>query len=265
VSTSAEQPESGKESDNTSEREMTTIALKINIAGEMVQFTVALPTGPAVWEDLLPFMRSLIKVGSEITQEHFTARGKAISCRAGCGICCRQRVPLLKFEAHRLKKLIDDMPEPRRSTVLARFQAAQKRIDEAGESVAWETSGPFDIKEERIRGNNYFRLLIPCPFLENESCSIYEERPLRCREYLVTSPAENCGEPQQDRIDVLPLSLDVFFTALNLSIEPEFDQAPCLPLTDLVDWTMARPPSTPSRTGPELLQEFMSKLVQPKQ
>ena len=40
----------------------------------------------------------------------------------------------------------------------------------------------------RILGREYFQLGIPCPFLEEESCSIYHDRPITCREYLVTSP-----------------------------------------------------------------------------
>jgi Fe-S-cluster containining protein len=38
---------------------------------------------------------------------------------------------------------------------------------------------------------------MPCPFLEDESCSIHPDRPLVCREYLVTSPAELCAGPRR--------------------------------------------------------------------
>ena len=39
-----------------------------------------------------------------------------------------------------------------------------------------------------------------CPFLEEESCSIHPDRPLVCREYLVTSPAELCAGPTQEGV-----------------------------------------------------------------
>ncbi len=42
----------------------------------------------------------------------------------------------------------------------------------------------------------YFHLGIACPFLEDESCSIHADRPISCREYLVTSPAVNCADPK---------------------------------------------------------------------
>lgn len=32
----------------------------------------------------------------------------------------------------------------------------------------------------------------PCPFLQDSACAIYDERPLVCREYLVTNPPAAC-------------------------------------------------------------------------
>lgn len=238
------------------------LRLAINIAGETVQFDVSVPEGPATWEDLLPFMRTLIAVGSEISQEYFAGQGKQISCRAGCGICCRQRVPVTEFEAHRLRRLVESFPEPRRSEILARFRAAEDRIRAAGESVQLD-GATFSIEEMTKRAANYFRLMIPCPFLENESCSIYDERPLKCREYLVVSPAEYCGEPEGNQVVGLPLPVKVFLTALTLDNDSGSIQPAWIPLTELLTWTDEHQPSDPKRTGPELLHEFMSRLLQP--
>jgi Fe-S-cluster containining protein len=38
----------------------------------------------------------------------------------------------------------------------------------------------------------YWSLKIACPFLEDESCSIYADRPMICREYHVTTPVGYC-------------------------------------------------------------------------
>ena len=38
----------------------------------------------------------------------------------------------------------------------------------------------------------YIAMGMPCGFLEGGECGIYEDRPLVCREYLVSSPAEFC-------------------------------------------------------------------------
>ena len=46
----------------------------------------------------------------------------------------------------------------------------------------------------------YYAQRLPCIFLEDESCSIYEFRPAACREYLVTSPAEFCQDMTQPAV-----------------------------------------------------------------
>ena len=40
-------------------------------------------------------------------------RGVRVSCRAGCGACCRQLVPIAEAEARRIRDLVEAMPEPR--------------------------------------------------------------------------------------------------------------------------------------------------------
>src|SRR4029077_10602687 len=85
------------------------------------------------------------------------------------------------------------MPTDRREAFSARFAAAEAAIDRAG------------LKERGLRSGrelsvSYFAQGIPCPFLEDESCSIHPERPLVCREYLVTSPAELCAGATQEGV-----------------------------------------------------------------
>jgi Fe-S-cluster containining protein len=49
----------------------------------------------------------------------------------------------------------------------------------------------------------YFRMHLPCGFLEDGECTIYADRPLVCRQYMVTSPAEHCVKFEYDAIDIL--------------------------------------------------------------
>jgi hypothetical protein len=56
-------------------------------------------------------------------------------------------------------------------------------------------------------GHLYFEPAIACPFLEDESCSIHPDRPLACREYLVSSPASACAHPSPESIERVDLPL----------------------------------------------------------
>ena len=53
----------------------------------------------------------------------------------------------------------------------------------------------------------YYALRLPCIFLENEACSIYEHRPAACREYLVTSPPELCQDTEKNPVRELPIPI----------------------------------------------------------
>ena len=64
-----------------------------------------------------------------------------------------------------------------------------------------------DVESLAIR---YFRMQVPCPFLDGESCSIYEQRPLSCREYLVTSARERCEQFGKETVERVPLPISLF-------------------------------------------------------
>ena len=111
--------------------------------------------------------------------------GASISCRAGCGACCRQVVPITETEARHVRDLVEAMPEPRRQQIRERFAAGRQRLEDAGLLETFQH--PTEIPDRVAAGMEYFRLGIACPFLEDESCSIHPDRPLSCREYLVAN------------------------------------------------------------------------------
>src|SRR5262249_43913345 len=143
-----------------------------------------------------------------------------ISCRKGCGACCRQAVPITTVEARRLRELVDELPEPRRSEVQARFAEARRRLTEAGLLEKLLYPEQWTEGEARTLGVAYFQQAIACPFLESESCSIYHDRPMACREYLVTSPAENCSRPTAEGVRCLPLPFSVWKAVARLDEAP---------------------------------------------
>ncbi len=65
--------------------------------------------------------------------------------------------------------------------------------------------------QEKVElGLDYHRLGIACPFLEDEKCSIYGERPLACRQYIVTSHPRHCADPSGGAVTRVSLTLNVF-------------------------------------------------------
>ena len=99
------------------------------------------------------------------------SRGETITCRAGCGACCRQYVPVSDMEARALAALLGACRRIAKHVCAraspGRGAAAQGRhVGPAG------ARGRILPSEHMPLVVNYFHLGIPCPFLEDEACSI---------------------------------------------------------------------------------------------
>jgi Fe-S-cluster containining protein len=109
-------------------------------------------------------------------------------------------------EAFALAQLVESLPEPRREEIRARFADGARRLKEAGLHDAF-MHRPRDFNREAARqlAHAYFRQGIVCPFLEDDACSIYPDRPFVCRQYLVTSAAELCSDPFENPVRPIPI------------------------------------------------------------
>src|SRR5436190_450216 len=121
---------------------------------------------------MLPFFRAVAEAIVDRGIRHVEAEGKMVSCRAGCGACCRQLVPITPAEAHQVASVVEALAEPRRTTVRQRFADARARLAETPLLAMLEDPGTFTDGDLQRLGLDYFALGIACPFLEDESCSI---------------------------------------------------------------------------------------------
>lgn len=208
-----------------------------------IAHAITVPNAKVTAAEIVPALQGLVNAVVEAAEA-----GRSISCRKGCGACCRQLVPVSRTEGERLLQLVAGMPPGRRQWLSERFAAAEAAI--AGADLT-ERKG----RSDRELSAAYFALGVPCPFLEEESCSIHPERPLVCREYLVTSPAELCAGPTQE--GVVPVAVPkVSMAARRL----QDDADDWFPLAMLMAWARRRPRNAVKRTGPEWVQRFLEGL-----
>ncbi len=170
---------------------------------------IRVPKGRVYPSDMVPAAGELADIVVSAAVDQVTAQGKKISCRAGCGACCRQLVPLAEPEVYHLRGVVEQMAAERRAEIMRRFSEAQEQLQAAGMLDRLLQSREMGSRERHELGLRYFQLGIACPFLENESCSIYSVRPVECREYLVTSPPEHCGNPSKETVDCVRLEARV--------------------------------------------------------
>jgi Fe-S-cluster containining protein len=236
--------------------------LQLRIGNRRVELSVTVPAGPTSPRALLPLARGLTEVAVESAVDQARADGKEVSCKAGCGACCRQVVPLAPDEARHLARLVEELPGPRGEVVRGRFGDALRRLRLAG-LVDRLREPPAAGDDRRQLGRDYFALQVACPFLEDESCSIHPERPLACREYLVSSPAGRCADPLGGGVERLPLPVVApvgAFAQAAAGLGPG-EAAPWVPLVTALEWAAANPEPVPRRTGPELAQLIVGRMT----
>lgn len=222
---------------------------------------VAVPAGPARVSDLLPVARALSDAVVRETCQAVERTGDRISCTKGCGACCRNLVAISEVEARQIRAVVDRLPEPRREAVRARFSEARGRLERAGLLNKLQATDRVTDEDYGALVGAYFQEGIACPFLEEESCSIYDERPITCREFLVTSPPENCARLGSEGVQRVLLPLRVFNAVARWQVPPaEHFLERWVPLILAPEWAAAHPDDPPPRPGPELLRELLDHL-----
>ena len=171
--------------------------------------SIEIPSGKVLITALVPLLRVISEQAQALEEKKATEAGKTVSCKKGCAACCRMLVPVSAPEAFALRELIQTLPEPRRRVMLNNIAEVRTRLEQAGlltrlTQVA-ETDQQLSDEEIEPINRDYYALRVPCPFLEEDLCTIHEHRPAACRELLVTSPAELCQEMTRNPVRPLPV------------------------------------------------------------
>jgi len=229
---------------------------RIRIGETTLEISFSVPEGKCPPQAILPDVQRFADKVSDHAAASAEASGARVQCGKGCGACCRQMAPVSPAEARHLKSLVDKLPQARAEAVRARFQEARARIEAAGlRPQGHPESEKASYREYALA---YFRAGVPCPFLEDESCSIHADRPLVCREYLVTSPPAACAALGSGQVRQVPVPLRVW-AAFGRSVAAD-RRLEWMPLIESLAYFDGHPDPPPSRTGPERVEAFLGEI-----
>jgi Fe-S-cluster containining protein len=241
--------------------EFATADIVLRVSDYQLRTKVTVPTRKVGLKQLLPMMQSLSSTIVQIGEKNVAERGLKISCQKGCGACCRQLVPIAPVEAHGIRELVDSLPEPRKTEILRRFAEAKEKLVAAGMWQKLDQRADWPENEVLDIGVEYFRLGVACPFLEEESCSIHLNRPMACREYLVTSPAENCANPTPEGIEWVPIPAKVWTIAARIEQTGAPQRyLPWVPLIQALEY-VADHAEGPERPGTDWVQDIFNGIA----
>lgn len=246
--------------EHSSEPDTLTATAELRIGSQKLQLKMLVPAGEVPPEVLLPSLQQLSDRVVKGVEDKVSRNGLEISCRKGCGACCRQLVPISPAEARLLAVIVENMPEEARAAIRDRFDQAVQRLQES--SLQEQAVNYHRLPESEVKsmGRAYFELGIPCPFLDDEACSIHPFRPLVCREYLVVSSPDHCATLAEEHIQRLqfPLSIASAFAGMDGVSAP--GENIYLPLILALQWSAAHAGEVGLRPGPEWVQTFFKDL-----
>ncbi len=189
---------------------------------------------------IVPLTRRLGEEATALEEAQIQDAGQHVSCRKGCAACCRMLVPISPPEAFALKTKVDALPDERRTVLLARLSSARARLQETGIlaqlTALVESEHPLTDEDMEPINRDYYALRMACPFLEEETCSIYEDRPAACRELLVTTPADLCDDLINNPVRPLPAPMHVGTVLALLWSELKGTAPTLIPLPMALDW-----------------------------
>lgn len=243
------------------------LEVSLNTPAGLVTAPVDVPTGFVPVTEIVPLLRRLGEQAQALEERNVIAAGETISCKKGCAACCRMLVPVSAPEAFALRDMVSRLPEERRQAMLQKVAETRARLEQAGLldrlMEVSETTRQLSDEEMEPINREYYALRMPCPFLVNEVCSIYEDRPAACRELLVTSPAELCQDIAKNPVRPLPVPVRMS-TALGM-LWSELVGGPTrlIPLPLALDWA-ERHVVDGKRTwmGADLLEKALDKIWQ---
>jgi Fe-S-cluster containining protein len=244
-------------------QETVSVEFTVGIDGGKFAATAIVPAGRTNLTQILPVLQSLDDSLVAGVASQLRAVDRTISCKAGCGACCRQMVPVSIFEAEALGDWIRTLPESQQEELASRFHQALLKLSAVGLIDRMVNEDWFaETDSARELALEYLYQRIPCPFLENESCSIHPIRPLACREYLVTSEPEHCFDP--GTLQSVPVNLPLHLSRVlnRLGADLEGDARGWIPLLFLFAWMKsgARPGDAVAGDGPQVLYEFVKRI-----
>lgn len=247
----------------SSENEWVTGTVTLSIKGEPIEMELTVPAKPVRLKRMLPILQVMTNSFVGMSEQASKHQGADISCKKGCGACCRQAVPLAEVEAYQIAELVENMPEPRRSEIKARFAEGVKYFHANNWFERMNSYGDLSAKEREMTVMEYFYQGIPCPFLEDESCSIHTERPLGCREYLVTTPAEECARPTAQGVKPIKLFLTLSENLRQMAWTGHMDKKKInfVPLIRALEWAEMHPENPVEKNGQEWMGEFFQLMT----
>ena len=215
-----------------------TINFELDILGEPVRFSISVAQKQARLSDIAPLARTLSTKLALVVLDRLRRNGEFVPCCKGCSACCNYLIPLSVPEAFRLREELLAMPAEQGRAILQSCLERSQRIleNKPREFNINELSETENQTQTNQLGKWYAGLKLACPFLSDSLCTSYENRPIACREYMVTGSALLCEAEWTDESQVVQMPVSVLDCLAQLTAELEQSNIEAVMLPLAIPW-----------------------------
>ena len=147
----------------------------------------------------------------------YASEGWVPSCRSGCDACCHQLVMATMAEAQATADGVRNSPH--RTRLEQSLECWLEKTRDLRRKLQNVADDMLESEVETIAAA-YWDQRIPCPFLLDRHCAIYEVRPLACRHHFSLSDPSLCAQAEEG-IERMETMEEAFFFAQDALPESE--------------------------------------------
>ena len=170
------------------------IGLEFDILDEPIRLRIGIADEYARLSDIVPLARALSTKAALLMLGKIAKEGEYVPCCKGCSECCNYLVPVSVPEAFRIKDELLAMPTEQGGLLLqSLLDASRTIIDSTNKGCDLSRMCDTGSEEQLCDISKWYRgLKLSCPFLSDDICASYAQRPLACREYIIICSPSIC-------------------------------------------------------------------------
>ncbi|UCF16638.1 MAG: YkgJ family cysteine cluster protein [Phycisphaerales bacterium] len=219
---------------------MKVVELELDIFGELLHTQIYVKDCSATLDDIVPVARAISSRVVHLVRRQSALKGIRVPCRRGChSACCYYLILLSIPESLHVANEVKAMRSQQRARIVNSCRAAKQRMQlEIAKFLSYKKSlDLLDVQPTQLWeiGQWYGQLGQACPFLRDSQCTIYEHRPLVCREWLVTGSASQCKSDSATRPRMVKTPLDTSVALIELTAELSRRRREAVPLFCMFD------------------------------
>jgi Fe-S-cluster containining protein len=242
------------------------INLNFKAAEKDISFPINIMANEVTLSDIVIPARKLSSKIAVAHREMLARKGEKVPCRKGCCSCCSSLIPMSLPEVFRLSEEFAEMPEDKNQRLLRDcIDSAQKILKKAGEDNSLHDFANNDKSKITELNEWYSELGIECPFLSKRGlCKIYEQRPLACREHIVTGTSKLCQKDTECKPKVVPIEVSVLETLGQLTSEIEGKEIEAIMLPFSLAWAQDNRKRAEKKWPAEKMVRRFAEIIQHK-